>query len=335
MKASKTRLGLACGDDRGLAPLPAARRRPNTVVPPGNSAATQYTEAVPTAGGRKRPAGWKHGKSQSPAQGARQRATPRSSRRRGRKGAAAAEVAAATAPATVRRLATSHRRRRRQPRPKAATGHGTATAADGGNGTPGDRRPATRQRAPPADDSDLGLERAPERLLRARRGARPGDRLSSSGQLGPAAAAGRSLAAIAWSVAYLLATAAAGRLASLHAVSHPQRQTRAALQPACVAVLVVARLRRLRWPSPLAPRAPGPRAPLHTGVSNIGDNDPVAFERTPSAAGADDRPDRRCAGPHVAPARPAGQLEPGRPGRPQLRLGVHRLSGSAARSPPA
>ena len=80
--------------------LPAAATA-EKVVPPGNSAATQYTEAIPTAGGPKQAGKSKHGQDKSPNKvlGARNAHRLDS---HGPAGRAAAKVAAETAPtATV------------------------------------------------------------------------------------------------------------------------------------------------------------------------------------------------------------------------------------------
>jgi len=82
-----------------LAALPASAAA-EAYVPPGNSAATQYTEAVPTAGGPKATTHSKHGQSKSPDRvlGAHKTAKLDA---QGPQGRAAAEVAALTAPSAV------------------------------------------------------------------------------------------------------------------------------------------------------------------------------------------------------------------------------------------
>lgn len=66
-------------------------------VPPDNSAATQYTEAVPTAGGPKKTGGSKHEESNDPATVLGKKNAKRLNSK-GQSGQEAAEVAAATAP---------------------------------------------------------------------------------------------------------------------------------------------------------------------------------------------------------------------------------------------
>jgi hypothetical protein len=98
MKASKTGLGLFAAMIAIFA-LPTAVQA-EYLVPPGNSAATQYTEAVPTAGGPKATDQPKHGKGQSPSQvlGGK---NAQKLNQQGPEGRAAAEVAAETAPGAV------------------------------------------------------------------------------------------------------------------------------------------------------------------------------------------------------------------------------------------
>lgn len=69
-------------------------------VPPGNSAATQYTEAVPTAGGPKATGESRRGKGKAPNKVLGSRNTERLDSQ-GAEGRAAAEVAAATAPQQI------------------------------------------------------------------------------------------------------------------------------------------------------------------------------------------------------------------------------------------
>lgn len=68
-----------------------------SLVPPGNSAATQYTEAYPTAGGPTQTGRGGHGASRSPSHVLGARNTRRLAAQ-GAQGRAAAAVAAATAP---------------------------------------------------------------------------------------------------------------------------------------------------------------------------------------------------------------------------------------------
>lgn len=98
MKASKTGLGLLAATIAIFA-LPTAAQA-EYLIPPGNSAATQYTEAVPTAGGPKATDPANHGKGQSPSKvlGGK---NAQKLNQQGPEGRAAAEVAAETAPGAV------------------------------------------------------------------------------------------------------------------------------------------------------------------------------------------------------------------------------------------
>jgi hypothetical protein len=78
------------------APLAAAEE----VVPPGNSAATQYTETYPTAGGEAKENGEINGGHQKPSQVLGQQ-NAKALKDKGAEGEAVAELAAETAPAPV------------------------------------------------------------------------------------------------------------------------------------------------------------------------------------------------------------------------------------------
>lgn len=102
MSAHKTRFGSLVAA-LALVALPAGAAA-TPYVPPGNSAATQYTEAVPTAGGPKATNKGKQGnRSPSKVLGSR---NAQKLDAQGPEGQAAAEVAAATAPATVQAVSS-------------------------------------------------------------------------------------------------------------------------------------------------------------------------------------------------------------------------------------
>jgi hypothetical protein len=124
MTAQRTRLCLLSAA-MALAALPASAAA-EAYVPPGNSAATQYTEAVPTVGGPKSTNNSKHGQSRSPGKvlGAHKTAKLDA---HGPQGKAAAEVAALTAPSTV---AASHET-------TAGPGHGNPAQQGGQAGSGG------------------------------------------------------------------------------------------------------------------------------------------------------------------------------------------------------
>lgn len=181
MTVHRTRLGLLAATF-ALAALPAgAVAAP--YVPPGNSAANQYTEAVPTAGGPKA-TGYGQGKANSPSKvlGARNAAKLDA---QGPLGHAAAMLAAATAPATIPPAS--------EPATTPQPGGGSPNGKSGG---PSGSGQATTHRAQlsatqiPSGSSGLG------EVLGQATG-------SSSGQLGlllPLLIA----AVLIWSVAYLL-----------------------------------------------------------------------------------------------------------------------------------
>jgi hypothetical protein len=98
MKARRTGLGASAAAIVVLA-FPSTAVAAN-LVPPGNSAASQYTESFPTAGGQQQAGSGSHRGNRSPARalGAR---NARKLDAQGVEGRAAAEVAAATAPSAA------------------------------------------------------------------------------------------------------------------------------------------------------------------------------------------------------------------------------------------
>jgi hypothetical protein len=194
MKASKTGLGLLAGTIAILA-LPIAAQA-EYLIPPGNSAATQYTEAVPTAGGPKATNPSKQGKGQSPSKvlGGK---NAQKLNQQGPEGRAAAEVAAETAPGAVTQTA-----------PSATSGHAgsqpqtNGSDSGGGKGQAGDAPSGNGSGRPPAGTATLASQRLPDGSsgLGEVLGQATG---SSSGRLGlllPLIV----LATIAWSVAFVL-----------------------------------------------------------------------------------------------------------------------------------
>lgn len=103
-------------------------------VPPGNSAATQYTEAVPTAGGPKATGNSKHRQSSTPDKVLGKRNAEKLDAQ-GQEGKEAAEVAAATAPDTS----------------AVETGSGGASQGNGAAGT-GDSKPENGAGSPSRQD---------------------------------------------------------------------------------------------------------------------------------------------------------------------------------------
>ena len=125
--------------------LPAASSA-TEVVPPGNSAATQYTEAIPTAGGPKQTGGSKHHRSRSPAE-ALGKHKARELDSKGPAGKAVAKLAAETAPAARPAPAT--------PEPTSPPPRAAPASSAGGDKTTA-RRQATAQSAAGRAASDHG-----------------------------------------------------------------------------------------------------------------------------------------------------------------------------------
>ncbi len=196
MKASKTGLGLLA-TAIAIVALPSAAQA-EYLVPPGNSAATQYTEAVPTAGGPKASNNSKHGKSQSPSKilGGK---NAQKLDQQGPEGQAVAEVAAETAPGAVAQTAggaasATPDHTGSQPRTNGGDGKGQAGDAPAGNGSGRQAATTTATLASqPIPDGSSGIGE----VLGQATGS------SDSGQLGlllPLIV----LATIAWSVAYVV-----------------------------------------------------------------------------------------------------------------------------------
>jgi hypothetical protein len=188
--AYKTRLG-SLAAALALAVLPAgATAAP--YVPPGNSAATQYTEAVPTAGGPKATDKGKQGKDRSPGKVLGIHNTQKLDAQ-GPQGRAAAEVAAATAPATIQ--ATSSDSAGTPNREGSTQG----TTAKPGNGTSGGNptdRTVTQAANPPAQTQSASGSSGFGEVIGQATG-------SSSGELGLLLPL-LIVAVVIWSVAYLL-----------------------------------------------------------------------------------------------------------------------------------
>jgi hypothetical protein len=141
------------------------------LIPPGNSAATQYTEAYPTAGGSRKAERGDKQQNRPPAEVIGER-TASELESRGPDGRAAAEVAAATAPAG-----------------------GLAISADAGAGVEsGGSQGGEGRAAAPGDEADAGS--GVGEVLGQATGS------SSSGELGPLLPL-TILAAIAWALFYV------------------------------------------------------------------------------------------------------------------------------------
>ena len=154
------------------------------LIPPGNSAATQYTEAIPTGGGNS-DAGKGSGHSASPAEalGARK---ARQLEARGEAGRALAALATETAPSA------------------------SATYAAGGGNTTAPNRSASAPKSATSNSGAVG-PKAGEPTPQSSGGSGLGEVVaqatgsSSSGQMGPLLPFLIAVT-IAWSIAYLLRT---------------------------------------------------------------------------------------------------------------------------------
>jgi hypothetical protein len=190
MKALKTALGSLAATIAVLAfPLAA---QAEYLVPPGNSAATQYTEAVPTAGGPKASGKPRHNQAQTPDEVLGSHTVEKLDAQ-GPQGHAAAEVAAATAPSTAvaAPTASQHEAGRADDRGDSKSGgSGNGAAPRGSDGA------AAGKESPPAQQTAGGSSGLGEVIGQATGS-------SSSGQLGlllPLIV----LATLAWAVAFFL-----------------------------------------------------------------------------------------------------------------------------------
>jgi hypothetical protein len=198
MKASKTGLGLLAATI-ALVALPGTAQA-EYLVPPGNSAATQYTEAVPTAGGPKASNNPKHGGAKSAKQVLGEKNAQKLDQQ-GPEGRAAAEVAAETAPGTVAGSGAGA--------PAPAPGHAKAQPQTNGGGS-GDGTGQTAGTHPTggsgsqtATTATLASQQLPEGSSGLGEVLGQATGSSDSGQLGlwlPLIVLG----AIAWSVAYVV-----------------------------------------------------------------------------------------------------------------------------------
>jgi hypothetical protein len=191
MKALSTAIGSIAAIAVWLAAPATAAEPTESVVPPENSAATQYTEALPTAGGNKESGGGGKGGHRSPANvlGARNAHRLES---HGKQGREVAEVVAETAPSTSAPTAERQGPGSKDAAADKQAGNGRSEQASqpapGGETSQASQSPSDEL---PGGSSGLG------EVLAAATGS------SSSGQPGfllPLAIA----AAIAWAISYLL-----------------------------------------------------------------------------------------------------------------------------------
>jgi hypothetical protein len=195
MKASKTGLGLLA--TIAILAVPAVAHA-EYLVPPGNSAATQYTEAVPTAGGPKATDPSSQGKHQSPSKVLGGRNAERLDAQ-GPEGRAAAEVAAETAPVAIVPAGSEGAAQTKHPSTSQPGTNGTGSG--GGSGANGE--PDNSGSVAPVRTATLTSQEIPEGSSGLGEVLAQATGSSDSGQLGlllPLIVLG----AIAWSVAYVL-----------------------------------------------------------------------------------------------------------------------------------
>lgn len=181
-----------------LAVGPGAVAANGAVIPPGNSAATQYTEAFPTPGGDKKTDEAAHHRSPTKVLG---NSNTHKLQQQGPDGQAAAETAAATAPASVT-PETPAAPATGSPDDDSAGGGASAGSGkgSGGNGPAGqNRQPKV---SPDTTSAQLVAVEIPEGSSGAGSAIEQATGLSTSGQSGmllPLVI----LATILWSLAYL------------------------------------------------------------------------------------------------------------------------------------
>ena len=168
--------------------LPAAATATESVVPPENSAATQYTEVIPTAGGNKQAGGGKQG-NRSPQQVLGSK-TAHKLESHGKQGREVAEVVAETAPETSA-TATAPA----QPEPPSQSAGGGGQSQRGGGSSARIHAPEQQSRGATSElpDGSSGLGE----VVAAATGN------SSSGQLGILLLLAIA-AAVVWALAYLI-----------------------------------------------------------------------------------------------------------------------------------
>jgi hypothetical protein len=202
MKARIAGIGFVAALSLALPASALGEEEASSVVPPENSAATQYTEAIPTASGDKEAHG---GRKPSPAKvlGAKNAKKLES---QGKEGREVAKIVAETAPAPAGAGAAEEQAPQREPSPQQSAerpptqksdGDDTAAGAGAGNGSGPPDRPAESPAAEPKPVSaevPNGSSGIGEVIAEATGS-------SSSGQLGallPLAI----IATIAWSLGY-------------------------------------------------------------------------------------------------------------------------------------
>jgi len=143
MKARTTASGIFTALALALLPSAAGAQEESSVVPPENSAATQYTEAVPTAGGDKE-AGGDHKPAPAKVLGSKNAHKLQS---QGKDGREVAQIAAETAPETSS-AAESSPPARSEPAQTDGGGHADRDGGGGGGDASGGATPPDAASAP-------------------------------------------------------------------------------------------------------------------------------------------------------------------------------------------
>lgn len=192
MKTLRTRLALAAAIAVPFVLPASATAAEEEVVPPSNSAATQYTEALPTSGGGKKTDETNRHRSPGKVLGTHKAHKLES---RGPEGRAVAKTAAETAPASIGTAPPASAPS--APNVGAGKNVGSADQSKGGGGTgaPGPSDHAKGGAAPSEDPGPAGSSGIGEAIGQA-------TGLSSTGTSGPLLALA-ILATALWSVAYL------------------------------------------------------------------------------------------------------------------------------------
>jgi hypothetical protein len=194
MKTLRTRLVLSLAAIAASAATPAAAAQAEeAVVPPTNSAATQYTETFPTTGGDKKTDQKPNPRSPAKVLGSH---NTQKLEKQGPEGKAAAEAAAATAPTSIATPPPAHT-------PSTQSDGGEESAGGGGHSKGNGGPSAPQNESNVASGTESARPAAPEPAGSSGIGSAIGQAtgLSSSGQSGmllPLAI----IVTIAWSLAY-------------------------------------------------------------------------------------------------------------------------------------
>lgn len=197
MKTLETRLALPAAVLAFMAIAPGVALAAGEVIPPGNSAATQYTEAFPTPGGDKKTDEAAHHRSPVKVLGG---SNAKKLQQQGADGQAAAETAAATAPVTAETPVAPVD----DSQDEDLAGGGASTGSGKGNGSGGGNPAGQKHRPTPgnATDAKVAVVEVPEGSSGIGSAIEQATGLSTSGQSGmllPLVI----LATIALSIAYL------------------------------------------------------------------------------------------------------------------------------------